>query len=98
MRSCLKKPKRAGNPSYLGGLDWEDFSLRPAQDRGVAQAVEHLPHKHEFLSSNSSMARKEKKVQMTKRSKPLPFSVYKLRIFIFVIIIELYFSTYKCKC
>jgi hypothetical protein len=62
------------NPSYLGGRDQEDCSLRPAlanssRDRflkyptqkragRVTQVVEHLPSKCEALSSNLRTAEK----------------------------------------
>jgi hypothetical protein len=65
------------NPSYSGGRDQEDHDSKPAQANssqdpisknpsqkradGVAQIVENLPRKHEALSSNPSMTRKEKK-------------------------------------
>jgi hypothetical protein len=41
--------------------------LLKATDKGwgVAQAAEHLPSKHEALSSNSSIAKKKKKKAIT---------------------------------
>jgi hypothetical protein len=58
------------NPSYLGGRDQEDYSLRPAQANSlqdlilkhptqkragtVTQVIEFLPSKSEALSSNLS--------------------------------------------
>jgi hypothetical protein len=64
------------NPSYSGGRDQEDHSLRPAlanssQDpisnilntrkrAGVTQVIEHLPGKYEALNSNPSTVKRKK--------------------------------------
>jgi hypothetical protein len=66
----------ACDPSYLGGWDWEDHSLRPAWENssrdsiskisrakwtgGVAQMVECLLCQWETLSTNSSPAKKKR--------------------------------------
>jgi hypothetical protein len=56
----------ACNPSYLGGRDQEDFTLKTVQanilkikraDR-VAQVVEHLPSKGKALSSSPILPKK----------------------------------------
>jgi hypothetical protein len=63
----------AYNPSYSGGRDQEDCSLRqkkkkslsrniyPKQKRAgrMDQVVEHLPSKHEVLNSTPSIADKD---------------------------------------
>jgi hypothetical protein len=44
---------------------WEKQSIsKSARGNGVAQVVEHLPHKHEALSPNPSTAKKQRTSQM----------------------------------
>jgi hypothetical protein len=68
------------NPSYSGGTDQEEGSLKPAQAKsktltqkyptqkktsGVAHGVELLSSNFEALSSNPSTARKKEKYELT---------------------------------
>jgi hypothetical protein len=73
------------NPSYLGGRDQEDHSLKPAgvgetlsqkyptQKRAgrVDQVVEYLPSKCDALSLSPSTTKKKKKKEKKNRSKSI---------------------------
>jgi hypothetical protein len=83
------------NPSYLGGWDWKDHSLRPAMTNSSRDP--HLQNKHSKMDWRCGSSHRESALQELQVSLLLPFSILQF-FFLVVRVFELRASHLLDRC